>query len=501
MRRFCMVLVDAVLFAATLTLAGLQPRAGTAPSGGVQASPAPQDLRWAACSDVPDAECAGLDVPVDPARRDGAQFTLRLARLPALGPAQRKGMLLFIPGGPGVGISDFFGEDLRRKRHIDEFRRQWDVVTFDPRGIRQSSPIRCSPDAVPPVIAPFDRPPPPAEYEAMARAIASFIQSCVEGTGELFTHLSSMDTAADIERIRQALSPNDGLVANGASYGTAYGAAYLERYGDHVQALVLDAVVDHSINLATELATRQLPAVQDAFDRMAQWCGVDPTCALHGEDVGSAFDAAVAVVPAVRTVVPLLLAAGRDPQLGWPAITQMIARARDGDPAALAVLTGGAAEGRPADDPSLLAGKDGLFTGVYCGDYGPQDDYAALRAAGEAIALKAPRFAWRFWDATPSAHGTVGIGVCAGWPLEARNPPHRLQVGSHPNVMVANPTHDPSTALSGALAVYLQIPEARLLIADVDGHEALVLSRCAFEAELRFLNDPTSVSTTTPCPD
>src|SRR5262249_47037041 len=149
----------------------------------------------------------------------------------------------------------------------------------------------------------------------IARANATFIQSCVEATGELFTHLSSMDTAADIERIRRALSPNDGLVANGASYGTAYAAAYLERYGDHVRALVLDAVVDHSIDLSTELAARQLPAVQDAFDRMAQWCGEDPACALHGDDLGSAFDAAVAAVPAVRTVVPLLLAAGRDPQL------------------------------------------------------------------------------------------------------------------------------------------------------------------------------------------
>src|SRR5262249_15119040 len=201
------------------------------------------------------------------------------------------------------------------------------------------------------------------------------------------------------------------------------GAAHLERHGDHVQALVLDAVVDHSIDLSTELATRQLPAVQDAFDRMAQWCGEDASCALHGEDLGSAFDAAVAAVPAVRSVVPQLLAAGRDPQLGWPAIARMIALARGGDPATLAELTGRVALGSSADDPSLRAGKDGMFRGVFCGDYGPQNDYAALLATGEAVALKAPRFAWRFWDATPTAHGTAGIGICVGWRLEARNRP------------------------------------------------------------------------------
>ena len=469
-----------------------------ATSAAVAHAGAPPPLQWAPCADTPDAECAGIEVPVDHARPDGTTFTLRLGRLPALDPAQRQGVLLFIPGGPGVGISTYFGEDLRGRRHLDAFRRQWDVVTFDPRGVGQSSPIRCAPDAVPPVIAPFDRPPSPAEFEAIGRATATFIQSCVDATGELMYYLSSMDTAADIERIRQVLSPHDGLVGHGASYGTAYGAAYLERYGDHVQALVLDAVVDHSIDLSTELATRQLPAVQDAFDRMAQWCGDDSSCALHGEDLGRAFDAAVAAEPAVRPLVPQFLSAGRD---GWSLITRMLAEVIAGDTSTLDELIRLTSLAGQDQDPQVRAGRDGMFRGVTCGDYGPQDDYAALRATGEAVALKAPRFAWRFWDATPTAHGTVGIGICVGWPLEARHPPHRLQVGAHPNVMVANPTHDPSTALGSALALWLQIPEARLLLADVDGHEALVWSRCAFEAEFRFLTDPTAVATTTLCSD
>jgi hypothetical protein len=62
-------------------------------------------------------------------------------------------------------------------------------------------------------------PPTIAEFEAIARANAAFIESCVEATGELMTHLSAMDTATDIERIRQALSPSDGLVAYGAPHG------------------------------------------------------------------------------------------------------------------------------------------------------------------------------------------------------------------------------------------------------------------------------------------
>jgi hypothetical protein len=105
-------------------------------------------------------------------------------------------------------------------------------------------------------------------------------------------------------------------------------------------------------------------------------------------------------------------------------------------------------------------------------------DYDALIAAGAAVARRAPRFFWKFWDATPLAHGTAGVGDCVGWPSPATNPPHPLRAGLHPNVMVASPTHDPATPLVNALSVWLQIPDARLLIADVDGHQSLRPASC-----------------------
>jgi hypothetical protein len=60
---------------------------------GTDASPSRQPLQWTACPDIPDMECSGLDVPVDPARPDGRRFTLRLGRLAVLDPTQRKGVL------------------------------------------------------------------------------------------------------------------------------------------------------------------------------------------------------------------------------------------------------------------------------------------------------------------------------------------------------------------------------------------------------------------------
>src|SRR5262249_17449658 len=217
-----------ILLCAELTFSHRSPAAGR------QLGSSPE-LRWSACRDVPDVECAGLEVPVDPARPDAAQFTIRLGRVPATDPARKKGVLLFIPGGPGVGISGVFGQ-FRRLQHIDDFARQYDVVSFDPRGIGQSSPIRCDPAAVPPASEPIYRPPTPADFQALARASAPFFPSCLAATGELMAPLSALDTAADIERIRQALSPNDGLVAYAGSYGpctvrpTSSGTAIVSRH-------------------------------------------------------------------------------------------------------------------------------------------------------------------------------------------------------------------------------------------------------------------------------
>jgi TAP-like protein len=66
-------------------------------------------------------------------------------------------------------------------------------------------------------------------------------------------------------------------------------------------------------------------------------------------------------------------------------------------------------------------------------------------------------------------------------------------------VLVTNNLHDPATPLIGALAVWRQIPEAALLTADADGHQARPVSRCAFEAQRRFLDDPASTPRFTGC--
>ncbi|HEY1655726.1 MAG TPA: alpha/beta fold hydrolase [Candidatus Tumulicola sp.] len=467
-------------------------------SPGAAAAATGAALSWSPCPDVPGTECTRLVVPVDPAKPNGDKLTIRLGRVPARDQANKKGVIVFLPGGPGAGIGAIFGGDNRKAQHVDELSRNWDLVVFDPRGIGESSPIRCSPQAVPSPPPPSLQPPEREYYENVTRSNAAFFKTCFAQSGELMRHLSSADTAADVEQIRRALTPNEGLIAYAGSYGSAYGQAYLERYPDRVKAMVLDGVVDHSIDFPTFVA-RNVRSVDDEFDRMVRWCAATASCALHAADVGAVYDDVARAHPELIPVVSQLLAAGSDPEFGWPALAKMLAAAKAGDTAGFeevrkaTTIAGGA-------DPSVAAGKSGLFSGVICADYGAQTDFDALVTDGRAIAGEAPRFAWKFWDYTPNLRASVGVGDCVGWPLAAEYPPHRLRVGLHPNVMVANPTHDPATPLANALSVWLQIPQARLLVADSDGHQSWIVSKCSFQAEERFLGDPQNYPSVTLCP-
>ncbi len=457
--------------------------------------------QWAACPDLPNTQCARLRLPIDPTKPNGAKFSLRIARVRAIDQSRKKGVLIFLPGGPGAGIVQTFGGDNRRGQHVDELRRDYDVVTFDPRGIGESNPIRCSPRAFPSPQPPSGQAPTPDEFRRIADANAVFFRSCYSLTGELFRKLSAMDTAADVEQIRLALASNQGLIAYGGSYGSLYGQAYLERYPDHVKALVIDAVIDHSVDLPT-LAARNVASVNDSFERFAQWCHNNASCALHAQDIGAVYLSVTKKRPETRILISQFLSAGSDPDFGWPMIAKMMAEVNRGDTSTLKTLTGtgSAATASTSEDPNVRAGKNGLFPGVFCADYGPQNDYNALRLTADAQASEAPRFIWKFWDASPIAHASLGVPDCAAWPWPASNPPHELAVGPHANVMVMSPAYDPATPLVNALAVWLQIPQARLLIADVDGHQSWILSRCAFDAARRFLDDPKTMQRTTICP-
>jgi len=289
--------------------------------------------------------------------------------VPAVDQAKKMGMLLIVPGGPGVGISDTFDTN-RKNFHIDDFFSQYfDVVSLDPRGVGESSLISC-PGTIPTPIAPFDSAPTPDQFAAIGDANAAFVQTCFQTTGALMGHLSSIDTADDIENIRLALTSNRKLVAYSASYGTLYSAMYPERYGSHVKTLVMDGVFDHSLQFPMNLTT-DIGGTQDSFNRFSAWCPQNASCGIP--DVGNVFDQDIALVPQLRWIIPQLFAGGPP---YWPMIADLLNK-----------------ELNPPTPPAPNPGALGLFLGVTCEDEGPQGDYAALLSTYTPIAQSSPRFA------------------------------------------------------------------------------------------------------------
>ena len=71
----------------------------------------------------------------------------------------------------------------------------------------------------------------------------SYAAECEKVSGSILPYVGTVDTARDLDRIRQALGDAQ-LTFIGHSYGTLLGATYAELYPTHVRAMVLDGAID-----------------------------------------------------------------------------------------------------------------------------------------------------------------------------------------------------------------------------------------------------------------
>ena len=76
----------------------------------------------------------------------GRHISLSLARLPATDQAHRIGTLFVNNGGPGNSVIDFMHGDVHDVVPA-AVQARFDIVGFDPRGVGESTPVRCFADA------------------------------------------------------------------------------------------------------------------------------------------------------------------------------------------------------------------------------------------------------------------------------------------------------------------------------------------------------------------
>jgi pimeloyl-ACP methyl ester carboxylesterase len=227
-------------------------------------------LTWGRCADdgLRDikAQCTTLAVPMDYENPNGAKVKLAISRLRHKVPAKQfQGVMLTNPGGPGQpGLAVPTLVD-GLPRHVSD---RYDWIGFDPRGIGASRPaVHCDPDndllyrrTYVTTTA--------AEVAGWRKQVQRYAAACGKRSGRLLEHMTTADTALDMESIRRSLGATR-VSYYGFSYGTYLGAVYATLFPNRLNKLVLDSNVN-----PREVWYRSIFSQDVAFEQNAKaWFG------------------------------------------------------------------------------------------------------------------------------------------------------------------------------------------------------------------------------------
>jgi pimeloyl-ACP methyl ester carboxylesterase len=433
-----------------------------------------QKLAWQECSAKADFQCAQVRVPLDYQHPSGAtDIPLVIARKPATDPGRQLGSLLVNPGGPGGSAIDYLQEA------ADQFpasvRAAYNMVGVDPRGVGRSDPVQCLTDAQMDAFTQVDTPSNPfnrREVNSFVTADKMFASACKQRSGALLAHVSTIDSARDMDIVR-ALLGDAKLNYLGKSYGTFLGATYAGLFPSRVGRLVLDGAIDPSLT-ALEQNQTQAAGFENAFESFTRDCVARANCPMGR----SLPEANAYITRFLRNLGshPLPTAQGRPlvEPLGmtalmsamyskemWPILRISLAKANAGNGSLLLALS----------DMYYERDKNGQYSNlmyanaaVNCLDLPPAATSPAdVRADLPSFQKASPHFGTNFaWASL----------TCAWWPVKATGHPQRIEAKGAAPILVVGTLRDPATPYAWAKGLADQLQSARLLSYDGDGHTA-----------------------------
>jgi pimeloyl-ACP methyl ester carboxylesterase len=398
-------------------------------------------IDWEPCPDIEPSdvvECATIEVPLDYSRPWGETIEIGLARRQATNPDEKIGTILMDPGGPGgSGVGVVKGGNVLTGEAAERF----DLVGFDPRGVNTSTQVLCGEDAMQAVDAigfPTDQ----TSFEALEAANAALTEDCRERTGELFDHVSNLETVEDMERIRRALGEGK-LNYLGYSYGTLMGQQYAEKYPWKIRTMVLDGNMDHSLGSTWEFMSTETAAVEENFGAFTAWCEAEPECALYGEDITAVYTDLKAKARAGELVDPYQgwkldfhglsnYAFNANFPQGWSSLGTELAAMRDGE-----TIPGVAAY-------QEATAVENLGYPAWCQDYGFEvEDYAEWEALLAKLADESPTVEWTPYN--------IYAMLCVGSNIENTNEREELDIDHAPPIVFIGNEHDYATVYDWTL--------------------------------------------------
>lgn len=435
-----------------------------------------QRVTWGSCPDVENlpapVRCGTVTVPVDYAKPEGDTLTLTVSRLAASGPrTQRKGPLVFNPGGPGGSGMDFPLYAQHLGGTWEKLNKSYDFIGYAPRGVGRSTPISCQ-DPQKYVRAPRSSPREPSELFKWRKntEAAEYAAGCAERQGSRLTHVNTPNNARDLEVIRAALGQNQ-LSYLGISYGSYIGSVYATLFPHRVRALVLDSVV----NPAADRVWYQSNLDQSlAFeDRWTDW----KTWVAQHHDVYALGQTPVSVQRAFDEVRDQLDAQPANGRVGskelldayldtgyadslWAARATALSEFRKGNERYLVATA--------APDPKrAVSAENGtaVYTTTLCNDASWPRDFATWDRDNSQLAAKAPFVTWdNAWLNLP----------CAYWPERQVAPTEvGARPGALPPTLLLASTGDAATPYEGAREMRRRLPDSVLVTERNAGHHGL----------------------------
>ncbi|MFG2526393.1 alpha/beta fold hydrolase [Streptomyces sp. NPDC048516] len=456
------------------------------PAVPARAAAPPATLRFGACPDsvpAPPApervECARLSVPLDWDRPRGQHIDLALSRVRASGtPAERRGVLLVNPGGPGGSGLPY--AVTKRAKLPASVRRSYDVIGFDPRGVGQSAPVDCG-DMGGLFAAPGTDPVPagPAAERTYLTSLRSMADDCAAGAKDVLPNISTEQTVRDMDAIRAALGERKTNYL-GVSYGTYLGAAYAARFPQRTGRMVLDSVVGPRDWYDFDVV--QSRALLRQRDRFFAWLADHHDHFRLGGDTHRTRRAYLRVREGLAAHPVNGFGPGGFDRAVYRALgrTERWAGLADG---LRAYLDDGVVDGflpETAFDGPDSRNYEAANRIVKCAD-GPAP-------APRRIIADIRRT--RSLDPQPVLTG-MEASTCAYW---QHRPAHRTPLGSPdaPSALLVASAHDPVTPIEGARQLQRLLPGSRLVALDNDFSHGVFASRgnaCVDDAAAAYLVD------------
>jgi len=456
-----------------------------------------QTVTWSPCSPqgVP-AECATVFVPTDYEQPALGTTAIAVARFQTA--SSPKGDLFINPGGPGsagIGFAAYL------TRVAPTLAGTYDLVGFDPRGTGQSDPLVCLDTAHLDALNALD-PTPSTDAARQQRIDLIDAQgaACLQNSGLLADHVTTIEAARDIDVLRAVLGDAK-LDYFGFSYGTFLGTTYAALFPDKVDRFVLDGAVAPGLSTmaASEVQTQGFQTAITAYIK-------DCVTKVQSCPLGSNADAAASKLRQLLVSVDQNPLSTNDPARP---LTQALAFAGIADTmynrASWSSLTGALAQALAGNGSALLALSDEYFdrsNGSYTTNLIQANE--AINCLDEEVAGGPTQVPESKFVADSPIFGDIIFGMadhgCGDWPPKTTLTPPDYSAPGTPPILVVGTTRDPATPLIWAQQLASTLDNGVLLTRNGDGHTAYLSgNRCIVQNVDDFLIGGTVPAIGTSC--